>query len=295
MLRHLEPLGCASVQAGTATIHYEVYGQGERVILFVHGAGGNSAVWWRNVPYFVKQGYKVICIDHRFFGTSSAPADGFDAGGMIFAREAIAVLDAEKVEKAALVCQSLGGNTGIHVANSFPSRIHALVMCNTCAGMQLPKDLFERQRALLKEQLDKIGKPDPKKKGAATASLGGLALSQEFQEENPELAFQYGANASFNAWQMETSKGFLGPIQKTTVAAENLRKISCPAMMITSDLDPLQREEILKEAALLIGPKGAEICHFPGHGHSVYFEDPAGFNFRVHDFFKKSLGWGPKE
>jgi pimeloyl-ACP methyl ester carboxylesterase len=51
---------------GLASIHYETHGNPAHPALFLaHGAGGNSAVWWRNVPYLVARGYFVITHDAR--------------------------------------------------------------------------------------------------------------------------------------------------------------------------------------------------------------------------------------
>jgi hypothetical protein len=45
----------------TATIHYEAYGDPQHPAIFLaHGAGGNAAVWWRNIPYMVSRGYYVV-------------------------------------------------------------------------------------------------------------------------------------------------------------------------------------------------------------------------------------------
>jgi pimeloyl-ACP methyl ester carboxylesterase len=48
-----------------------------------------------------------------------------------------------------------------------------------------------------------------------------------------------------------------------------LRDIMCPVMVTSSDYDPFFSKDTLREVAQLIGPSGATIIHFPGHGHSV--------------------------
>ena len=45
-------------------------------------------------------------------------------------------------------------------------------------------------------------------------------------------------------------------------------------------------------AAKLVGSGGASVVHFAGHGHSVYFEDPDGFNYAVMDFLQGNVPSG---
>ena len=42
----------STVQSHDAEIHYERYGDGPALV-FAHGAGGNAASWWQQVPRFV--------------------------------------------------------------------------------------------------------------------------------------------------------------------------------------------------------------------------------------------------
>jgi pimeloyl-ACP methyl ester carboxylesterase len=56
-------------------------------------------------------------------------------------------------------------------------------------------------------------------------------------------------------------------------------------LFTTSDYDPFFSKGVLRGVAALID--GAEVVHFAGHGHSVYFEDPDGFNYAVMDFLQR--------
>ena len=294
---HVTLAPTASVKVSpTATLHYEVYGdpRASPVLFFAHGAGGNGAVWWRNVPYLVERGYCVITHDARFFGTSSKGDDalaGF-AGGPTFAADAIKILDACGVERAAFICQSMGGTTGVHAAVLYPERVSALVMCNTHSGITLPPDLL----TLSKQHSQRVDHLDAQLADAASsralgASLGGKALSLEFQRRAPELAFWYGANGAMNQG-MDASNS--RQIQTARLAASQLGEIRCPVLLLTSDHDPFFAKEVLQGLAPHFSAAGgagtgAEVKHFSGHGHSVYFEDPHGFNYSVAEFLGRSL------
>ncbi|MBW2292939.1 MAG: alpha/beta hydrolase, partial [Deltaproteobacteria bacterium] len=115
------------VETTGAKIYYEVHGEGP-VIVFAHGAGGNRLSWWQQVPIF-QQNYRVICFDHRSFGRSSCDEGAFHP--KYFADDLQAILDAEQVDRAALVCQSLGGWSGLPLALRAPERVASLVLCDT--------------------------------------------------------------------------------------------------------------------------------------------------------------------
>jgi pimeloyl-ACP methyl ester carboxylesterase len=52
-------------------IYYESVGEREPALVLCHGAGGNHAVWYQQVPVFARH-RRVISWDQRGFGRSSA-------------------------------------------------------------------------------------------------------------------------------------------------------------------------------------------------------------------------------
>jgi pimeloyl-ACP methyl ester carboxylesterase len=85
-----------------AELYYESHGKG-RPVVFAHGAGGNAASWWNQVPFFVQRGFRSVAFDHRCFGRSACAGEHFDPAE--FPADLRAILDAEGIERAALVCQ----------------------------------------------------------------------------------------------------------------------------------------------------------------------------------------------
>ena len=86
-----------------ARIYYETHGlkaaHGTRAIVFAHGAGGNHASWFQQVPFF-SRAHRVITFDHRGFGQS---ADTNGQGRGSFVNDLRALLDHLGVQKASLV------------------------------------------------------------------------------------------------------------------------------------------------------------------------------------------------
>ena len=96
-----------------ATLYYETHGSGHPLV-FIHGGGGNTLAFYQQVAHF-RDRYRVITMDLRGFhrsvlapGVVSHPAD--------FPDDLLAVLDAEGIASAALVCQSLGAWAGLPLA-----------------------------------------------------------------------------------------------------------------------------------------------------------------------------------
>jgi len=130
------------VERPDALLYYERYGSGPAVV-FAHGAGGNTLIWYQQVPAFARD-HTVLVFDHRGFGRSTAAPGALHARA--FPDDLRAILDHAGVARAALVCQSMGGWTGLPSAIAFPDRISALVLSGTPGGVFTPlvAGAFER-------------------------------------------------------------------------------------------------------------------------------------------------------
>lgn len=74
-------------------------------IVLLHGAGGSAAVWYQNAGHLARCGHAVIQWDSRCFGRSGGVvAEDFAVAAL--PEDLAAVLDAEGVDSAVLVCQS---------------------------------------------------------------------------------------------------------------------------------------------------------------------------------------------
>ena len=245
-------------------IYFEATGEGPAVV-FAHGAGGNHLSWWQQVPHFAKR-WRAITFDHRGFGRSVCAADEFVPER--FPDDVCAVLDAEGVERAALVCQSMGGWTGLGLAVRRPERVRALVLCSTPGGVASRKAAEARRR--IQERLRREG------------LTGGAAVAADYAERAPEMNFLYGQISGTNPGLARDALGRLG---QTRVEAEQLEGYRVPTLLLACEHDVLFPPEAIHEVALQI--PGAEVYDFKGVGHSSYFEDPATFNRVVGAFLDK--------
>lgn len=109
------------------SVHYWIAGQGEKCIVFTHGATMDHGLFQYQVEHFASQ-FKVIVWDVPMHGCSR-PYDGFTLQKA--AQELIGILDAESVNKAHLVGQSMGGYIGQLVARDYPERVESLIIVDS--------------------------------------------------------------------------------------------------------------------------------------------------------------------
>ncbi len=252
----------STIKTAGAEIYYEVTGTGP-ALLFSHGAGGNAASWWQQVPAFSAD-HRVITFDHRGFGRSRCAVDAFSAAA--FDADALAILDAEKIDRAAVVCQSMGGWTGVRLAVNHPQRVRALVLGNT-PGAIYSDALRDHMRTL-------TARPP-------SGDLTALTLGAPYRTAKPAGAYLYTAITAFNTKPMPIAQLMA---RDAFIAPERLRPFPVPVHMIVSDLDATFPSALLTATAASIG---APVSMVHGAGHSTYFEKPAQFNAIVREFLAR--------
>ncbi len=259
-----------SLENAGASIYYEAHGAGSDVVVLAHGAGGNAAIWWQQVPYLVDQGWRVITFDHRGFARSACPPDALELAR--FPGDLLAVLDAESVDRVALVCQSMGGWTGLPSARLHPDRVRALVLCGTPGGVWT--DEVARALAGIGERLRDAG---------GLTGPGGAALGDSFKRDRPDLAFLYDQISAFN--QLGDPAPMLAQIASARIRPEELAGFRTPTLVVAGHRDVLFPLDAMRSVAAAI--PGAELAEFEAAGHSTYYEEPDRFNALVGEFLRK--------
>lgn len=128
-LEKFEADGAASLPVATAEgyvendgarIWYASYGSGPPVIL-LHGGLGHSGNWGYQVPALAHSGYRTVLIDSRGHGRSTRDSRPFSYERM--ASDVLAVMDALRLEKAALVGWSDGACIALILGRTAPARV----------------------------------------------------------------------------------------------------------------------------------------------------------------------------
>ncbi len=108
------------VEHAGARIWYSTYGSGLPVGL-LHGGLGHSGNWGYQAAALVANGYCAILIDSRGHGRSSRDQRPFSYE--LMAGDVLEVMNALRLERAALVGWSDGACTALILAAQFPSRV----------------------------------------------------------------------------------------------------------------------------------------------------------------------------
>ena len=246
-------------------IYFESVGEGEPALVLCHGAGGNHAVWYQQVPVFARH-RRVISWDHRGFGRSTA------RGGAT--RPELAVRDLTAVLVAAgvagpidLVGQSMGGWTALGFALAEPARVRRLVLADTPGGIMTPE---------LVASLPSLG-PSPLN---AESVLGRHpALGAGLVARDPARAYLYQMLGAFGEPELaKIGAALFG----TVVADERLAALADRVLFVVGAEDALFPPAAIRASAAKI--RGARVVEIADAGHSPYFEQPEAWNRAVAEF-----------
>ena len=121
---------------GDKRLAYVVFGTGPAAAVIIHGVGGHKEDW-QGVAEALAATHRVFAIDMLGFGKSSKTGD--DLSMTIQADAVRALLDAQKIERAVIIGNSVGGWVAATFAATYPKRIERLVLIDA-AGF---KAMFE--------------------------------------------------------------------------------------------------------------------------------------------------------
>lgn len=113
------------MEIDASKVHYQVTGDGDQNLLFVHGWGCDMQAWNYQEDYF-KNKSKVILIDLPGFGKSSKDFAVYDID--FFAQTIIKLLDKLDVQKVHLIGHSLGHPVIKRIATLNPGLIESLTI-----------------------------------------------------------------------------------------------------------------------------------------------------------------------
>jgi 3-oxoadipate enol-lactonase len=249
------------------TIHYDVFGRRDGpAVLMIQGLGTDSRGWALQRLAFGRR-YRCYTVDNRGTGRSDRPPGPYSLE--VMARDALAVLDTEGVDRAHVVGASMGGVIAQIIGVLHPQRTRSLVLaCTACRH-------HEWRRELLQEWADAVDE-------GGMAALGDEALEWLV---GPRLRKRFGIwlNLLARILLQQPPEPFIAQVGAILDATDELRAelvtIRVPTLVITGSQDSLTPVGDAEELAELIPRARLEVI--PGAAHGLMVEAPNGFNDAV--------------
>jgi pimeloyl-ACP methyl ester carboxylesterase len=120
-------------------LHHKTYvlGPEHEWVVFVHGAGGSSSIWFKQIRDF-RQHFNVLLLDLRGHGNSAKPLQPVEPYTFVeVSREVIDVLDHLEIEAAHFIGISLGTIIIRTVGEIAPERVRSLIMGGAVTRLNL--------------------------------------------------------------------------------------------------------------------------------------------------------------
>jgi pimeloyl-ACP methyl ester carboxylesterase len=228
------------VQSKDAKIYYEVYGNGQPIVL-LHGGLFGSTVEYSDLINKLKPNFQVIAISTRGHGKSEIGQEPLSLDQR--ANDALAVINAITKDSVILVGFSDGGYSAYNFGAMYPEKVKKMIIIG--AGELKPglrefkftaKQAIEMDKPFWEQQLKLMPEPN-----------------------RIEDVFKQVANCYNNV----------------TVGKDLLSRIKCPVMVVAGDKDDGNPVERIVSAARYI--PNHQICIIPNAGHACHNDNFTAF------------------
>jgi pimeloyl-ACP methyl ester carboxylesterase len=116
-------------------LNADLYGNGSRAIVLVHGGRFNKESWEKQARLLVEAGFRVLAIDFRGYGQSKAGTKTTDENSYPDVLAAVRYLRSTGSKSVSLVGASMGGDAAADaVMESRPGEIERTVFLGSAAG-----------------------------------------------------------------------------------------------------------------------------------------------------------------
>lgn len=268
--------GTGRIQVGDLAVDVNDVGKGPPVVL-LHGLGCGQRMWFHQVRA-LRNRFRVITYDQRGHGGTDAPATATAYSAALLARDLVGVLDALKVDRAAIVGFSLGGGPALALAASQPQRVSRLVLADVGAGADDPVKIeaMARRWVTLIDQ----GKTDE-----LVCEMLRSELFKVYSRRNPRRRDHMAALI-----RATPARGLRFLLTEVLAKRKSLfrmtgllRGVRVPTQIMVGELD-----YVCSKAARLMAQSipDAELKVIAGSGHMAPIEEPAAFSAALLDFMR---------
>ena len=270
-------------------LHVEETGAGFPV-LFVHEFAGDHRSWEPQVRALSRR-YRCIVYAARGYPPSDVPQEPTAYSQARAVADAVAVLDALRIDVAHVVGLSMGGFATLHLGLRHPGRARSRVVAGAGYGAQPERrDAFRRESNLIADAFASEGAA-----GVAERYAVGPARVQ-FQNKDPRGWAEFAAHLAEHDSQGSalTMRGVQAARPSLYDVTDELRALDVPTLLIAGDEDEgcLEPSLMLKRTIPTAG-----LALLPRTGHTCNLEEPELFTRLVERFFAdvENGAWHPRD
>jgi len=243
------------IETNGTRIHVTQRGSGSLALVFLHYYGGSSRTW-DMVAHRLSDRYRTVATDHRGWGDSDAPLDGYRIADL--ADDVEGVINALGLGRYVLVGHSMGGKVAQLIASRRPSGLEGLVLI--APSPPSPMLLSQEQRATLAGAYQSRESVEFVIDNVLTANPLDALCRERVIEDSLK-----GAPQAKAAWPEIAMR------EDITAA---VGAIDVPTVVLSGERDQVDRIDTL-QAELLPRIPHAEMHILRGVGHLLPLEAPA--------------------
>jgi pimeloyl-ACP methyl ester carboxylesterase len=260
-------------------LNYTLYkhDSSEEWVTFVHGAGGSSSIWFKQIREYSKQ-YNVLLLDLRGHGDSviSTPNNPFDQKYTFesIAKDILQVLDFEQIQKSHFVGISLGTILIRQLAEMSPERVQSMILGGAIIKLNFRSQFLMRVGNLFKSIVPYIW----------IYKFFAFIIMPNKNHKESRLLF---INEAKKLYQKEFIRWFkltteINPVLKWFRQVD----VKIPTLYVMGEEDymflPSVQHVVLKHTT-------SRLVVVPNCGHVVNVEQPVHFNQLTLKFLKKQI------
>ena len=246
-------------------IAYDVVGEGNTTLIFIHGWSCDGRYWQQQVPVFAKD-YQVITVDLAGHGHSSLDRKEFTM--LSFAMDVKAIIEKENIDRAILIGHSMGGAVIAESARINPQRVIGIIGVDTLQniGDRTPQD-----------EIDEMVKPFEVDFESAARNFV-LSMFPEGSDEHLIAWVKEDMSSAPREVALSAFRNYLGQ-NVNGESATVFEDITIPVISINARLWPTSPGKNRKHI------KDYQLFYIDDSGHFPMLEKPEEFNMLL----KKSI------
>ncbi|XP_062941922.1 bifunctional epoxide hydrolase 2 isoform X2 [Cynocephalus volans] len=301
-------------------LHFVELGSGPPVCL-CHGFPESWFSWRYQIPALAQAGYRVLAVDMKGYGDSSAPPEIEEYSMEVLCKDMVTFLDKLGLSQTVFIGHDWGGALVWNMALFYPERVRAVASLNTPfmpanpnvspmegikANPAFDYQLYFQEPGVAEAELER--NPSRTFKTIFRASDETLSSTRSVRErggflvnmpEEPSLSKMVTEEEIQFYVQQFKKSGFRGPLNWYRNMEKNWqwgckalgRKILIPALMVTVEKDPVLVPELSKHMEDWI--PSLKRGHMKDCGHWTQMEKPAEVNRILIEWLETEAGNPP--